>query len=730
MRSRISHCVRVYALVFILGGVLVAGGSAQGLKSPQPAAVAIDESGEPAAPSSGAVDLVEPPGIFDRDIVFQAHKLRGLRAEVVSLLISEDRGGPIALAVFATPFPKPNGDSEVLLFVEVDGNSFLQNNQREIARVEFYAYVFSEGGSVVAFMAEAIQIDVGTYGEAIWQSGLKFYGQLGLEPGSYTIRIMVRNYHSQAYGVRSIEIEVPAVESIESSRLTALFEEPTQRDLWLPIRQWSAPGEPTLQYSIGGNALSPSAYPVMVASSQEHAFIFGLEELPTGPTGKIQILVSRDSGEIVAQAEFVAEIEETLGQGERGAVRVRFTIPDLPTAEYAARFAVMGPTGEIAYSTPQPIFILAENPQARKLLWPDLRWLARGSSAAQDEPSEKRTVSSDVAKKPKSKRRIHKFKEDYRVALGKLASASDMEGRSAVFEMESETMRLGFGRALESLQIAEIEVGEELAENSKESLVPIIVLHGGLYQAYRGRRLYALLSHTRNVIERMCEVYIRAGGSKSLAAESLASLGGYLQQASLFSSSQRLFLAALEYESENVTALLGMAAGLERHARYAEAISYLTRLVGVRKNSAEGALRLAINFGRSGASSEAKRLLTQANSLSAQSWVRSLAYQESARIHLTVGDLSGAAEILEKAIVQIPEEQSTYLLLAHVYDRLKEPGRSAQLLSGLKGQPGSHSTSARKIYDSWPEAPMQRARQRLSLEARDRLGALLEALSG
>ena len=121
------------------------------------------------------------PGLdlFAAGPTLQAYKLRGLTAEAVALIMSRSPGdGDIAFEALATPWPDESVQARLPLFIEIDGSTFLESNQSGTARVEVYAYALDADHQVAGFLADVFAVDVQELGEAIWQSGLKFYGHL------------------------------------------------------------------------------------------------------------------------------------------------------------------------------------------------------------------------------------------------------------------------------------------------------------------------------------------------------------------------------------------------------------------------------------------------------------------------------------------------------------------------------------------------------------------------
>ncbi len=656
----------------------------------------------------------------------QAHRLRGLKAEVAGLILGDPSGGDIAFEALATPLRAPGDKAYVPLFVEIDGPVFLESNQREVARVEVYAYALGADQQVVSFLAEVFAVNVRELGEAVWQSGLKYYGHLDLPPGDYQLRILVRNYHSGAVALREIKLAVPAFDRLEQPFLLPIFQPPPTRDAWLPVREWQSPSRYPIW--IGERAISPVVRPVMVAGrrSEAHILAYGL---PTGVVrGRIELL---NAGAAVGSADFVEVATREPGEaGKLETIAVSFDSPQVPPGVYLLRVELNG-----AASAPTPVVVLQPDTRDRALLWTDLRGQLGGGTKARKEVAAAPQVADqkNTRRTKREQRQIRTLASSYRQALLLLGQDHASEARSALLDLESSVLTEG---TMEALKSAQLTVAEQLSDDDVESLIPVLALHDELYSTYRRRSLHSLGFHAREMIELLAELYARRGetrGSHIVAARVLASLGGHLQAANLPSSSRRLYRRALGHDPHNLAALLGLATSYERYGDYARSVEVLEDLVAAHSGSSEGLLRLAINLDRLGIRTRVRKLIEQVIELDGPDWVRSLAYQKLSRILVGTGGLEDAAQLLEKSLEEIPQQHGSVYLLAHVYDRQKLPYRSLELLQPLlvssrESGEASSSASARKLYDSWPETTLDAIRRELANAAAMRTALIAQIL--
>ncbi len=735
MASRVQRPVRgaVWrSFAYLLSACLLSAGMAG----------ARQESGEPPAEPLGSEPL--PPELdlfadspFAVGTVLRGHTLRGLTGEVAGLILKSEQGGDFAFEVFATALRAlDEGKVFVPVFVELDGAGFLENNQAETARVEVYAYALGADQAVAGYLAEAFAVNVRELGEAVWQRGLKYYGHLELPPGSYELRVLVRNFQSKAAALRKSALEVPSPQAFGGSLvLTPIFPPPEDREAWLPVIERGGESlESNYPFVIENQALSPMALPVLTARRATTAHLLAFH-MPAGDLdGRVEL--RGDDGTV--ESTELEVLRRSPGTGaDSEALDVRFETPRVDPGAYTLRVELSGRRQKVL-SPALPVVVLASGTRERALLWTDLRGqivTTAPEAIAQTDPSsqggrrlEARTQRREDRRRELAEReRLGALASRYRQVLTLMGQGDFSAVKTALFELESEVLTDGDG-ASQSLHNAQIQVAGQLAAKDVEALIPILVLHEELYLTYRQRRLYSLTAGARALIEQLAAIYAERGGTQGsgvVAARALASLGGYLQEANLPASSREMFQKALEYDARSATAMLGLATSFERYGEYAKAVEVLERLVVAHPNLAECRLRLAVDLKRLGVRSRGIELLEQAIELEAPAWIHALARQELARSLIETGSLERAAEVLEAGLIA-GGEQSTAALLAHVYDRLRRPYDSLVLLQGIAPRAGG--TSARKAYDSWPEGALSDVRQQLSQAAAQRQDLVNELL--
>lgn len=689
--------------------------------------------------SSTSLSQIETPlasSPLDGPAVLQGHELRGLRASVVQQILTGERGGEIGLAALAIPLAADDTAAEVLLLVEIDGADLLASNPARTPRFELFAYVLDGSGRITAHLAQAFVLDTTTLGEAVWQSGLKFFGRMALPPGLSQVRILVRNFHSGATGLITLPLDVPLPQVGRPVLLPPLFPEPVARDSWLPVRGWRRSSEdaPWVYPFVADpmTVVDPAALPVLVAGVETQVYLFGID-LPDGkmkadfrpidPTSdERDILVSKDT-EIVSR--------DTSSSSELEFVLASFSPPDLEPGRYRLELSFPElPDGRLA-SPPIPVLLVHGDVREKDLLWCDLRHMV-GRSGVAEIPRAATPVPEPGQGAPEEQnlgRAARRLGKDYRQVLASLEKGSDEATQIALFELESSALGIGKLKRLTMMRTAELAIAKDLSRDNPEVLLPILTLHADTHQLYRARRLYSLTFHARAMVEILAELYAELGGSPTTTANVMASLAGYLQESNLLASSRRLYQRGLQHDPEAPAALLGLAASFEKYGGYTEAIEILERLVVAAPELEEARLRLAINLQRVGRRPRARELLLSITETEPFTWTAAVAFEEIAQDYLEEDEARPAADLLQRAIAGSPDRQGLRLLLAHVYDRLGRPQLALEQLQQVEALSGSRPSSERFLYDSWPTTILDAARRDVATEAEAAVAALRRVIN-
>lgn len=324
-------------------------------------------------------------------------------------------------------------------------------------------------------------------------------------------------------------------------------------------------------------------------------------------------------------------------------------------------------------------------------------------------------------------------KAAYRDVLAILATGDRDAALEALYQLE--TGAVGDDepwKEIEGFWRQKLRVIRDLVlEHPLDLMVPIVVLHHDAYEMYRERRRPLLASHSRTMASELAEIYADRARSHEAAGFSswvLISFAAYLQESWSISQAAHYFDRALKLDPVNEFALISLAVAMEKSGDYEKALGYLDRLLAVAPDDPAIRLRRALCQARA-RPLEREAALAELEKLSASSgpaWVRSLAFQELARMHHKAGAGQTAEEVLRRGLEVLPDDQQLSVQLAAVIERHAR-GEARQILASVG--PGEWGRdSPRQVYDLWPSGGLQAARGTMRAMMEDRLVSLGDGL--
>lgn len=277
----------------------------------------------------------------------------------------------------------------------------------------------------------------------------------------------------------------------------------------------------------------------------------------------------------------------------------------------------------------------------------------------------------------------------------------------------------------------ESQTAIELAHANPEVLVPILMLHHDVSGWFQERRIWHLARRSAMLSATLAERYAETAGSEGarvVAARTYASLGGYLHQvmATRDCRCTPLYKKALDYDSDNAAALLGLGMVFEKANDPLAAVAFLRRLVEIEPRNREAALRLAINQRRGGWRKAAEKGLDELTRADGPEWVVALAFQELTRIYIDRDDRLSALEVLERGRARLPANQALAIQHAFLLERARDLDRAAEVLEPLRTGLSDAAAEARARYNSWPRTTIEEVRATLWEGAESRLPMLAE----
>jgi VWFA-related protein len=217
-----------------------------------------------------------------------------------AVLTGEDRG-TIPMAVLSAPFPT-DGPAYVPVLIEVDGPGLLQTAETTAKGgripLDIYAYAFDPDGRVRDFFSQTVGLDVAKVGPALEKGGLKFFGHLDLPPGTWSVRVLVRNGATGAMAMKAETVAVPDHEQAGPILLPAFFPEPPGR--WLIVREAPRQGDREVPYPFmaGEEPYIPASLPALAPGQPAEVSLIGYHLRPGDLRAEARILTAdgREAG--------------------------------------------------------------------------------------------------------------------------------------------------------------------------------------------------------------------------------------------------------------------------------------------------------------------------------------------------------------------------------------------------------------------------------------------------
>lgn len=272
--------------------------------------------------------------------------------DTASQVIGGREGGSIPVRVLAAPFArqggKAGGKAYVPVLIEAEGPGLVGSLKDGVLPAEIYVYAFDQEGQVDDFFARSLGLDLRKVGPVLRSTGLKMFGDLDLEPGSYSLRVLVRNGATGATSLRVVALEVPAFTAAAPVLLPPFFPEPADR--WLLVRENAAPpGDVPYPFMDHQRPYIPAAQPDLRPGEEARLSLVGWHLRP----GDLQAdaLVLTAEGNEAGTGE-IRVLERQVGHpGEPDRIAAGFRPPTLPPGDYHLLVTLTDPAGGVQTST-------------------------------------------------------------------------------------------------------------------------------------------------------------------------------------------------------------------------------------------------------------------------------------------------------------------------------------------------------------------------------------------
>jgi VWFA-related protein len=239
--------------------------------------------------------LVHRPGYYAPKPLRQTSSTE-LQLTTAQTVLGGQEGGQLDLAVLAAPFRSAGAKSYVPVVIEIGAASLFAGHPGDLLSTEVYVYALDEHGQVADYLVQNVGFDLKKAPPALRQTGFKFFGHADLAPGTYDLRVFVRNGQTGGSALRVARVEVPAANA--PALLPPFFPEAPGR--WMVTRETVESGTPTVAYPfmLGETPYVPAARAVVPASGQAQMAMV-VYNLPAGVELRVEAEVSTLDGKRV-----------------------------------------------------------------------------------------------------------------------------------------------------------------------------------------------------------------------------------------------------------------------------------------------------------------------------------------------------------------------------------------------------------------------------------------------
>jgi len=640
--------------------------------------------------------------------------LGGIETRGAALLLSGQRGGEVPGAVLWTlgPADVESGERTIVVLVEVDGRELLAGSEGNDVPIEMYGYLVDDAGTVVAHLEEGLLVSDRGLADRIAGGGLKFVAGLQVEPGLYSLRVLVRNLATRRLFLARQELDLRPAEEVGLQLLPPLVAEPGTG--WV-VAAAPAVDPAGLLSAMPFRGTWPSAFP---AWPSDEPLEVVLVASPIGEGRSVSAQLVDRSGAAVLDPEIVvgAELSPVGGLAAHAAT---VAVPDLPPGEYRLALSLADRDSGEAVSRSLPV-VIHDRPQA--LAWTDP---AAPRAAAPAGPPPRAAAATSTEEEDA------RLRAAYESALRRWAAGDAVAARRELAELERAVVGAPSTRSWRRLFNLEQLAVLALADRSPAAVMGVAMLHRDMHPWYMARRETDLAEHSWQlaaVIARMAGSIKGwqppAGFSECL----LLDLASRLAANGQWRGTQRALEVAAEVAPGSAAAWLGLGALHERTGDPDEAVSALERLLREHPGHPEGRLRLAVNRARLGADRAAEELMRGLLEPGTPLWIRTLAYQELCGLLAASSRHDEAVAVVQEALARIPDNQRLRILEVHALALAGRLREAAAVVARMEGSFSQASTSPRYRYSRWPDLDGERVRATLAEAERAGRAALAEAL--
>ena len=236
-----------------------------------------------------------------------------------------------------------HGRARTPVVVEIPGDTLLKQAVGDKLNLEIYAYATDQALKTKGFLSQSISLDLNRVGPQLAASGIKFYGELSLPPGTYWLKILLRISETGRSGLLIVPVTVPPPENRQLFALGPLFHEPPGR--WVMVKAVPRPNAPPAApypFISKGDSFIPGAEPVLNPSAETTLSVF-VYNAPPGADLDIRGEIRGKAGLRLGPATLTKTASVRTGADERLDLLCAFRPEKLGKGSYTLWIAVRDP---------------------------------------------------------------------------------------------------------------------------------------------------------------------------------------------------------------------------------------------------------------------------------------------------------------------------------------------------------------------------------------------------
>ena len=692
------------AVAAALAAALLLLGALPARSTPAPANV------EPPPPA--VTPTATPPAVSPAGGVTVA-PLRHLDARAAALLMSGRRGGALEAAL-AVGIPTGPAEARRLPFrVELRGDRLAPVGAAGERELQAFAYVIDERGEVGAFSAFAVRLDLAACGERLRASGARLRGTVALPATARVLRILVRELESGSFVLDEVAL-TPFSTGAETAAAVALF--PPGQTEWVEARSPEPAGAAATDET-APTALA-AARPVVLTPGRVRFELVGNAALARVGALSGRIVDAKGVATPLTGLEIAERPEPTDGLSR---LAVDWLVPRLLPGHYTLELAAAGVADGQAVA------------QERLIVWPASDDAAPANWAALPAIDAAPMEAGLEFRPPVAAADTEAVRTRYLDALRRLAAGDDAAARDAVIALERDALAPGTSWTPALLVRFEVGVARTLLKVTPGVVVPLLMLHG---EVASNRLAAGDTAATQRALSVAVELLrLRSNddadpGTRTAAAEMAVALADTFFALGAPSDTRALLERARELAPDSVPVAIGLAAACEVTGDYWRVVGTLGPLLERSAAPIELRLRLGVNLRRVNRPEPAAAALTECAAPGHPTWVRALATEELALLHLDRERPADAARVLEDGLAALPDDQSLLVLLAYVSEQGGQVARAHRVLQRLDRLAAADAAESPRLrYARWSNEQLRGHRERAALAAGERLPALAAAFA-